>query len=132
MSVLYFNSHAHVERDHSILISQRKIEISTHTLTWSVTCGEPERAADFKISTHTLTWSVTSGFYSTNELREISTHTLTWSVTCVIMRFVQVSRNFNSHAHVERDWQPPSWAWIARHFNSHAHVERDAQLISAE
>ena len=32
----------------------------------------------------------------------ISTHTLTWSVTYKIMKITGV-KNFNSHAHVERD-----------------------------
>ena len=33
-----FNSHAHVERDHIDEIVVPTIDISTHTLTWSVTC----------------------------------------------------------------------------------------------
>ena len=32
-----FNSHAHVERDFLIVVSSFLKEISTHTLTWSVT-----------------------------------------------------------------------------------------------
>ena len=32
-----FNSHAHVERDFITLEYYKAIEISTHTLTWSVT-----------------------------------------------------------------------------------------------
>ena len=80
------------------------IDISTHTLTWSVTiygCFKDVDTADFNshahverdtahhfcgtiksISTHTLTWSVTgqyTGLTDTNG--NISTHTLTWSVT---------------------------------------------------
>ena len=55
----------------------------------------------------------------------ISTHTLTWSVTHSQRKEDVSVTNFNSHAHVERDWIT---AW-ARHelfnFNSHAHVERD-------
>ena len=34
-----FNSHAHVERDYEEKQSGVTISISTHTLTWSVTCG---------------------------------------------------------------------------------------------
>ena len=34
---LHFNSHAHVERDIGIGINAAIINISTHTLTWSVT-----------------------------------------------------------------------------------------------
>ena len=33
-----FNSHAHVERDEVAENSYIHMEISTHTLTWSVTC----------------------------------------------------------------------------------------------
>ena len=33
----------------------------------------------------------------------ISTHTLTWSVTATLCLDFDVSQNFNSHAHVERD-----------------------------
>ena len=32
-----FNSHAHVERDRLFLVTIYSINISTHTLTWSVT-----------------------------------------------------------------------------------------------
>ena len=78
------------------------------------------------ISTHTLTWSVTTAVLQLVRITKISTHTLTWSVTCIIdktIRFVkfQLTRsrgawpleysdsrgqtgNFNSHAHVERDF----------------------------
>ena len=35
--VRYFNSHAHVERDVTAICKLRKLLISTHTLTWSVT-----------------------------------------------------------------------------------------------
>ena len=33
--------------------------------------------------------------------------------------------NFNSHAHVERDYRHMVWSPWNAHFNSHAHVERD-------
>ena len=33
----YFNSHAHVERDHGRTCQTPLMSISTHTLTWSVT-----------------------------------------------------------------------------------------------
>ena len=34
----YFNSHAHVERDKEAQTERDNAVISTHTLTWSVTC----------------------------------------------------------------------------------------------
>ena len=33
----HFNSHAHVERDNITVATRNDVEISTHTLTWSVT-----------------------------------------------------------------------------------------------
>ena len=81
------------------------VQISTHTLTWSVTgiarfhnflsynfnshahVERDEAVYDstdyFGISTHTLTWSVTIKETAEDTVREISTHTLTWSVTRV-------------------------------------------------
>ena len=35
----------------------------------------------------------------------ISTHTLTWSVTFSCYTVLIRDYNFNSHAHVERDWR---------------------------
>ena len=34
---LHFNSHAHVERDDGVAMFNSDTDISTHTLTWSVT-----------------------------------------------------------------------------------------------
>ncbi len=76
-----FNSHAHVERDDTLIENLPAIIISTHTLTWSVTCRANKA----------------------NSLANISTHTLTWSVTLIYRRSADDTDNFNSHAHVERD-----------------------------
>ena len=77
------------------------------------------------ISTHTLTWSVTNlkGYDFMSKL--ISTHTLTWSVTQFTTSFPHKKLNFNSHAHVERDRIISGVYADIRNFNSHAHVERD-------
>ena len=58
-----FNSHAHVERDYRFTNVRREHDISTHTLTWSVT--DFKRLDYFRlfISTHTLTWSVTRYYH---------------------------------------------------------------------
>ena len=101
---LYFNSHAHVERDSD--------EVFREMISY--------------ISTHTLTWSVTFGLQAPEKLPRISTHTLTWSVTIYCADDRHTDWDFNSHAHVERD-QP--WRFFhlkCGHFNSHAHVERDS------
>ena len=76
-----FNSHAHVERDCQDSAYGGKTDISTHTLTWSVTRVDLVLTYSKNISTHTLTCSVT----------------LSFSV-------VFVGWYFNSHAHVERDY----------------------------
>ena len=76
-----FNSHAHVERD--------------------VFFGKPFRLNN--ISTHTLTWSVTAQSWTIMPSLAISTHTLTWSVTRKPPIYAIRRKHFNSHAHVERD-----------------------------
>ena len=39
--------------------------------------------------------------------------------------WLDILNNFNSHAHVERDYREGSFFSHPLHFNSHAHVERD-------
>ena len=80
--------------------------ISTHTLTWSVTFSYRQHCPhSSRISTHTLTWSVTARENYICYFEYISTHTLTWSVTLTDYEYLMKQRDFNSHAHVERDWQ---------------------------
>ena len=146
----HFNSHAHVERDEHNKVYVFHIQISTHTLTWSVTidfklynislvfqltrsrgawlkeiiqkrqhktisthtltwsvtrtCQHTQTRPE-QISTHTLTWSVTRAVAAQRATAEISTHTLTWSVTILLLLPSLFHHNFNSHAHVERDWR---------------------------
>ena len=57
-----------------------------------------------KISTHTLTWSVTGLVVLIMYSAKISTHTLTWSVTETVPDVDTICTDFNSHAHVERDF----------------------------
>ena len=101
--IMDFNSHAHVERDKN----------PNSIMMW---CD---------ISTHTLTWSVTQTLTASHALMDISTHTLTWSVTPIAYLKKFLSINFNSHAHVERDTRYIMTAVRFANFNSHAHVERD-------
>ena len=75
----------------------KPLQISTHTLTWSVTVYVFEGRLDVHISTHTLTWSVTEVQMSFTEMQVISTHTLTWSVTLdvvYIWRLLNVMRTY--------------------------------------
>ena len=62
--------------------------------------------------------------------RFISTHTLTWSVTSFSYIIQIQKKNFNSHAHVERDETSSFYDGENKNFNSHAHVERDARRFS--
>ena len=70
-----------MERDYQEKRIDRNRDISTHTLTWSVTRTQKTGMNTAPISTHTLTWSVTGEKYEISSTWEISTHTLTWSVT---------------------------------------------------
>ena len=48
-----------MERDVDVTADLSGTDISTHTLTWSVTVSLPSFLLAKSISTHTLTWSVT-------------------------------------------------------------------------
>ena len=85
--VYHFNSHAHVERDLYADKLSSYWQISTHTLTWSVTYKKYSTGSAKKISTHTLTWSVTASEDYCKGRHCISTHTLTWSVTNSVIAF---------------------------------------------
>ena len=78
-----------------------------------------------EISTHTLTWSVTRAYRGRTNRGRISTHTLTWSVTKFGKWIYSLINYFNSHAHVERDAVIIKYITANFYFNSHAHVERD-------
>ena len=92
-----------MERDFLNCIIEYMKNISTHTLTWSVTRVVWANARGHSISTHTLTWSVTKRNSMKRNGLAISTHTLTWSVTDENHHYFITQSNFNSHAHVERD-----------------------------
>ena len=105
-TVINFNSHAHVERDHGRICQIPLMSISTHTLTWSVTC--------------TQFWVDKCPKYFNSHAhveRDPFNVALKNSVT-----------HFNSHAHVERDPFNVALKNSVTHFNSHAHVERDAHF----
>ena len=79
------------------------------------------------ISTHTLTWSVTRVFQNQNAACPYfnsHAHVERDGRTSTFKRHLQ---NFNSHAHVERDAKAESNIIDFNDFNSHAHVERDLQ-----
>ena len=97
-----FNSHAHVERDVYCKHYGGTIEISTHTLTWSVTWLSWFGTYLYNISTHTLTWSVTDWEEEAEYYVEfqLTRSRGAWRFAMTVMAD---HMNFNSHAHVERD-----------------------------
>ena len=68
---------------------------------------------------------MTEKFPTISTIFDISTHTLTWSVTQTKTENLDLKKNFNSHAHVERDEFSVAFDNPNVNFNSHAHVERD-------
>ncbi len=77
----YFNSHAHVERDSFCKCFSLNAWISTHTLTWSVTVlieGE-SGSGKFQLTRSRGAWRL--ALQTIQASLSISTHTLTWSVT---------------------------------------------------
>ena len=62
--------------------------------------------------------------------KSISTHTLTWSVTVCEQEVKGYFKDFNSHAHVERDEIVQKSIHCLKNFNSHAHVERDCNVAT--
>ena len=99
----HFNSHAHVERDVTIILVYRPFPyFNSH--------AHVERDPQLEEMMNFM---------------RISTHTLTWSVTQYFGKDTKNGLNFNSHAHVERDCKWTSLFRKCRNFNSHAHVERD-------
>ena len=119
-----FNSHAHVERDIQTKTENLDLKISTHTLTWSVTWQLSSQWLHCQISTHTLTWSVTkcSVILLTSSVFQLTRSRGAWQTSSF---YDGENKNFNSHAHVERDRQEMKKLYMNLHFNSHAHVERD-------
>ena len=99
----YFNSHAHVERDAVFDNLIVKSDISTHTLTWSVT------------STH---WVLITQCENFNSHAHVERDLYSCNVATIFF-------HFNSHAHVERDVKQICVLANWKNFNSHAHVERD-------
>ena len=121
-----------MERDTFSVIVDSREQISTHTLTWSVTASILSSDCLSEISTHTLTWSVTGKRQRSVAFSTISTHTLTWSVTFRSCFLYLYEKYFNSHAHVERDYIIQGGSIQDKYFNSHAHVERDSSRLQAE
>ena len=114
-----------MERDSQLSVKMSGAVISTHTLTWSVTCKDDTvRIAGENFNSHAHVERDNAGeevkvrFVNFNSqahverdqgmerriiMTKISTHTLTWSVTRSSAGRPDRTEYFNSHAHVERD-----------------------------
>ena len=121
----YFNSHAHVERDTPVQHYIGNTYISTHTLTWSVTYVQIRQFLDqqtFQLTRSRGAWHKTTLKGVAGKDFNSHAHVERDRSTVSSSMF---KRNFNSHAHVERDVQNCNYLMLRCHFNSHAHVERD-------
>ena len=79
----------------------------------------------WNISTHTLTWSVTKKFgYNRTRTENFNSHAHVERDEMGLGKISDI-KHFNSHAHVERDETSSFYDCENKNFNSHAHVERD-------
>ena len=143
---VYFNSHAHVERDDAGTSGEgagTSFQLTRSRGAWQVWRAALKKTLDFNSHAH-----VERDPYgdSGRKFRVISTHTLTWSVTiativfCILLKF-QLTRSRGAwHTYAMKVLGLKSFqltrsrgAWLERgltmffvdNFNSHAHVERD-------
>ena len=126
-----FNSHAHVERDGHSVPMDKLAPISTHTLTWSVTkrisfCGQWNL-----ISTHTLTWSVTDGGECGLKKWgfQLTRSRGAWPVRRRVYRETEWFQLTRSRGAWQYSQPAQTGGW---NFNSHAHVERDFSAVTEE
>ena len=102
--------------------------ISTHTLTWSVTCGHilPPPLKGFQLTRSRGAWRLRFSLFLI--LQDFNSHAHVerddWNSLIIYLLL-----HFNSHAHVERDQILMGFTLILLDFNSHAHVERDAVVV---
>ena len=123
-----FNSHAHVERDIAVLQLVLITKISTHTLTWSVTCiiDKTIRFVKFQLTRSRGAWQ-----YRLNSLHHIYKFQLTRSRgawhECYAdsnnFEWFQLTRSRGAWLNAQ------SKHAISINFNSHAHVERDVLKV---
>ena len=101
--------------------------ISTHTLTWSVTRSVHNRQplAQFQLTRSRGAWQEITFRTADRHTFQLTRSRGAWpELFTVLGKWT----DFNSHAHVERDYRRKCGVWQLLHFNSHAHVERDPLL----
>ena len=99
---MYFNSHAHVERDFLLSSTFTILVISTHTLTWSVTSRSEtnQRTLWFQLTRSRGAWRQWKTVYSKYVTFQLTRSRGAWLFYSASL---QTILHFNSHAHVERD-----------------------------
>ena len=101
-----FNSHAHVERDQSIIrdcVINWSFQLTRSRGAWQGMHPGLEEGKGFQLTRSRGAWH-----------RAFRVNLLT--------------NDFNSHAHVERDGRICVYNSVCPYFNSHAHVERDPPI----
>ena len=102
---LNFNSHAHVERDPTIEIKSNnpsEFQLTRSRGAWPLLSLMTKSCTRFQLTRSRGAWRLLN--FQDMIQKRISTHTLTWSVTYIFHIYTSKCINFNSHAHVERDW----------------------------
>ena len=120
-----FNSHAHVERDRPNTKRFLRLQISTHTLTWSVTIYAVMKCIyvqDFNSHAHVERDPAPNQNSSPATQFQLTRSRGAWPVD---YRCLTYAVYLNSHANVESDSMPIEQQNAVMNFNSHAHVERD-------
>ena len=120
----HFNSHAHVERDtFPFTIAGETLNFNSHAHV-ERDCGRLDFFSTPNISTHTLTWSVTSSSFrrSTSSSFQLTRSRGAWRK----LRSRQLRKWKFQLTRSRGAWQAQRYTMAAiRYFNSHAHVERD-------
>ena len=99
----HFNSHAHVERDHTELEKEFQQEnFNSHAHVERDRLALTLKLENLNFNSHAHVERDAFNL-STASMSTISTHTLTWSVTHYVPNSTDGRNHFNSHAHVERD-----------------------------
>ena len=122
---LDFNSHAHVERDVMPAWYVTQIRISTHTLTWSVTQAFHSElfALQFQLTRSRGAWRFQRGIRQRYRKFQLTRSRGAWHIVVMLSfwliwfqltrsrgawhthaKITQYHKDFNSHAHVERDY----------------------------
>ena len=115
-----------MERDRCVNAIEDIRYISTHTLTWSVTnsAKHDDLNNPFQLTRSRGAWLDFTSSYPSVMIFQLTRSRGAWHFASGL---TNEQLNFNSHAHVERDYTTGAGTAIVFNFNSHAHVERDCK-----